>query len=191
MAADKKIEEGLDFTPRFDSNGLITAISQDANTNDVLMVAYMNEEALKLTIETGNAVFFSRSRQKLWKKGEQSGHIVFLDYNTTGDGMITALQVLALMQKTGKSLKELASCMDRFPQALVNVSVKRKEPFENIPLISERIAKAEERLGKDGRILVRYSGTEPLARVMVEGLDQAEIAEITESVAAAIAEELG
>ncbi len=123
--------------------------------------------------------------------GEQSRHIVFLDYNTTGDGMITALQVLALMKKTGKSLKELASCMDRFPQSLVNVSVKRKEPFENVPLIKECIAKAEERLGKDGRILVRYSGTEPLARVMVEGLDQAEIAEITESVAAAIVEELG
>ena len=75
MAADKKIEEGLEFTPRFGSDGLITAISQDANTGQVLMVAYMNQEALKLTVETGNAVFFSRSRQKLWKKGEQSGHV--------------------------------------------------------------------------------------------------------------------
>lgn len=75
MAADKIIEEGLEFTPKFGSNGLITAISQNAETNQILMVAYMNEEALKLTIETGNAVFFSRSRQKLWKKGEQSGHI--------------------------------------------------------------------------------------------------------------------
>ena len=75
MAADKKIEEGLEFTPKFGTDGLITAISQDANTGDVLMVAYMNEEALKLTIESGNAVFFSRSRQKLWKKGEQSGHV--------------------------------------------------------------------------------------------------------------------
>lgn len=75
MAADKKIEEGLEFTPKFGTDGLITAISQDANTGQVLMVAYMNQEALKLTIETGNAVFFSRSRQKLWKKGEQSGHV--------------------------------------------------------------------------------------------------------------------
>ncbi|HPS55762.1 MAG TPA: phosphoribosyl-AMP cyclohydrolase [Sedimentisphaerales bacterium] len=75
MSAPKEIEEGLNFTPKFDSNGLITAISQDANTGDILMVAYMNDEALKLTIETGNAVFFSRSRQKLWKKGEQSGHV--------------------------------------------------------------------------------------------------------------------
>ena len=75
MAANKEIEEGLGFVPKFDANGLITAISQDANTGDVLMVAYMNDEALKLTLKTGNAVFFSRSRQKLWKKGEESGHV--------------------------------------------------------------------------------------------------------------------
>ena len=75
MAANKEIEEGLGFVPKFDANGLITAISQDANTGDVLMVAYMNDEALKLTLETGNAVFFSRSRKKLWKKGEESGHV--------------------------------------------------------------------------------------------------------------------
>lgn len=123
--------------------------------------------------------------------GEQSGHILFLDYNTTGDGMITALQVLALMTKTGKSLKELASCMKRFPQSLVNIPVKRKEPFENIPRVHERIKKAEERLGDAGRVLVRYSGTEALARVMVEGMDEAEITEIAESIAATIAEELG
>lgn len=75
MGADKQIEEGLGFQPKFDSNGLITAISQDAQTGQVLMVAYMNDEALKLTLTTGNAVFFSRSRKKLWKKGEESGHV--------------------------------------------------------------------------------------------------------------------
>ena len=75
MSANVEIEEGLSFKPKFDTNGLITAISQDANTNQVLMVAYMNEEALNLTLETGNAVFFSRSRKKLWKKGEESGHV--------------------------------------------------------------------------------------------------------------------
>ena len=75
MGASKAIEEGMDFTPKFGSDGLITAISQDAVTGDVLMVAYMNQEALRLTLETGNAVFFSRSRQKLWKKGEESGHV--------------------------------------------------------------------------------------------------------------------
>jgi phosphoribosyl-AMP cyclohydrolase len=75
VAADKHIEEGLEFLPKFDSNGLITAISQDAYSGQILMVAYMNDEALRLTLATGNAVFFSRSRKKLWKKGEQSGHV--------------------------------------------------------------------------------------------------------------------
>ena len=75
MAADKNIEEGLDFTPRFDSAGLITAIAQDADTGQILMVAYMNKEALETTIKTGIATYYSRSRAKLWKKGEQSGHI--------------------------------------------------------------------------------------------------------------------
>ena len=75
MSANEKIELGLDFIPKFNSHGLITAISQDAATGEILMVAYMNAEALKLTISTGNAVFYSRSRQKLWKKGEQSGHV--------------------------------------------------------------------------------------------------------------------
>ena len=70
----KIIEEGLEFTPKFNSDGLITAISQDANTGQILMVAYMNKEALARTIESGRAVFFSRSRQKLWEKGEESGH---------------------------------------------------------------------------------------------------------------------
>ena len=74
MSANKQIEEGLEFTPKFDSEGLITAIAQDFATGDILMVAYMNQEALALTIETGNAVYFSRSRQKLWRKGEESGH---------------------------------------------------------------------------------------------------------------------
>ena len=75
MAADKIIEEGLEFTPKFDSNGLITAIAQDSTTNQVLMVAYMNQEALDLTIETGFATYYSRSRKELWKKGVQSGHV--------------------------------------------------------------------------------------------------------------------
>lgn len=74
MGANKIIEEGLDFTPKFDGDGLITSITQDAETGEILMVAYMNAEALDLTIKTGYATYFSRSRQKLWKKGEESGH---------------------------------------------------------------------------------------------------------------------
>lgn len=75
VGANIEIEEGLAFKPKFDANGLITAISQDAETGQVLMVAYMNRQALELTLKTGNTVFFSRSRNQLWKKGEQSGHV--------------------------------------------------------------------------------------------------------------------
>ena len=75
MAANKIIEQGSDFTPKFDENGLIIAIAQDALTSQVLMVAYMNAEALDITIKTGIATYYSRSRKKLWKKGEESGHI--------------------------------------------------------------------------------------------------------------------
>lgn len=75
MSANEDIEQGLEFAPKFDANGFITAIAQDAETGQVLMKAQMNAEALALTIKTGQAVYFSRTRQKLWKKGEQSGHI--------------------------------------------------------------------------------------------------------------------
>jgi phosphoribosyl-AMP cyclohydrolase len=75
VGANFEIEEGLTFKPKFDATGLITAISQDAETGQILMVAYMNDEALNLTLQTGNAVFYSRSRKKLWKKGEESGHV--------------------------------------------------------------------------------------------------------------------
>ncbi len=74
MSAEKNIEDSLEFTPKFDSNGLIPAIAQDAKTGQVLMAAYMNREALELTIQSGYAAYFSRSRRKLWKKGEESGH---------------------------------------------------------------------------------------------------------------------
>ena len=75
MSADEKIELGTEFRPKFGADGLITAIAQDADTSQILMVAYMNQQALDLTLETGNAVYYSRSRKKLWKKGEQSGHV--------------------------------------------------------------------------------------------------------------------
>ncbi|CQR48467.1 Phosphoglucosamine mutase [Paraliobacillus sp. PM-2] len=100
--------------------------------------------------------------------GEQSGHIIFLDYITTGDGMLTALQLVNVMQETGKKLSELASEMEKFPQVLKNVRVIDRQQALIHPRIQEVIAKAEEKMGDDGRVLVRPSGTEPLVRVMVE-----------------------
>ncbi|WP_182201315.1 phosphoglucosamine mutase [Paraliobacillus salinarum] len=100
--------------------------------------------------------------------GEQSGHIIFLDYITTGDGMLTALQLVNVMKETGKKLSELAGEMEKFPQVLKNVKVIDKQQALVHPRIQEVIAKAEEQMGDDGRVLVRPSGTEPLVRVMVE-----------------------
>ena len=101
--------------------------------------------------------------------GEDSGHIIFLQHHTTGDGLITALQVLAAMKKEGKPLSELASIMTVFPQVLINLDVKKKPKIESVPEIMAAIKQVEDKLGDKGRILVRYSGTQNMCRVMVEG----------------------
>ena len=100
--------------------------------------------------------------------GEQSGHIIFSDYSTTGDGTIGALRVLKLMKKTGKTLKELASVMDVFPQKLVGVNVKKKPALNTLPGITAMIADCEKDLGDSGRCILRYSGTENKLRILVE-----------------------
>ncbi len=112
--------------------------------------------------------------------GEQSGHIIFLAHNTTGDGIITALQVLAVIKETGKSLAKLAGQMEKYPQILKNVQVKDKTVVMNSPIMSEAIRRFERDLAGKGRILVRPSGTEPLVRIMVEGKDMAELQTIVE-----------
>jgi len=101
--------------------------------------------------------------------GEDSGHIIFRDYHTTGDGIITALQLIAAMVRTGKPLSELARWMDVYPQKLINVGVKNKPEISTLPRLVDVIRHVEKELGNDGRVLVRYSGTQNLCRVMVEG----------------------
>ncbi|MGQ9653254.1 MAG: phosphoglucosamine mutase [Thermodesulfobacteriota bacterium] len=103
--------------------------------------------------------------------GEQSGHILFLDHTTTGDGIITALQVMSLMCRKGRPLSELSSVMESYPQVLRNIPVRDRRPVEEISGLPGMIRRAQERLGDEGRILIRYSGTEPFLRVMVEGQD--------------------
>ncbi len=123
--------------------------------------------------------------------GEQSGHIVFLDHNTTGDGAITCLQVLALMVEKGKRLSELKRIMHRLPQVLVNVRVSEKRDFERMPQVSRKIAAVERELNGRGRTLIRYSGTEMLARVMLEGEDQEKIGRMARAIADEIRVEIG
>ncbi len=123
--------------------------------------------------------------------GEQSGHIIFREYTTTGDGMITSLQVLRIMRSNGKKLSELKKCVEKYPQVLVNVDVRVKKPFEELPAVGKVIKDVEKRLADKGRLLVRYSGTENLARVMVEGKDQREIESMADEIASALKKELG
>ena len=123
--------------------------------------------------------------------GEQSGHIIFLDHNTTGDGLISALKVLTIMKLTGKRLSELAACMKTYPQVLINVKVKERRDLSSIPEISGRMSEIEKKLDGTGRLLVRYSGTEPKVRVMIEGEDQKEIKALAEDLAGIIRGKLG
>ena len=123
--------------------------------------------------------------------GEQSGHIVFLDHNTTGDGAITCLQLLALMVEKGKRLSELKGIMTRLPQVLLNIRVKEKKDFESMPKVHGKIATVQKTLDGRGRTLVRYSGTEMLARVMLEGEDEAKIRQMAQEIADAIRAEVG
>lgn len=115
--------------------------------------------------------------------GEQSGHLVFLDFMTTGDGVVGALQVMAAMLRDKKPVSELASVMTRYPQVLVNVKVDEKKDLAGLADVQTLIRQAEEKLGDDGRILVRYSGTELKARVMIEGTDKAAIGPMADEIA--------
>lgn len=123
--------------------------------------------------------------------GEQSGHLVFRDYNTTGDGLVSALQVLRIMIETDSKLSDLATIVKRYPQALVNVKVQNKPPLETLPAVKEAICRVETVLGPMGRVLVRYSGTENICRVMVEGQKQKQTAELAQSIAQAVSHAIG
>jgi phosphoglucosamine mutase len=123
--------------------------------------------------------------------GEQSGHVIFREYATTGDGMLTALRVLDVLTATGKQLDELTADLEIYPQLLVNVRVKNRRPLADLPGVQHEIRAAEESFGSTGRVLVRFSGTEPLARVMVEGPDLDRVKNFASRIALQIQEELG
>ncbi|PWU09279.1 MAG: phosphoglucosamine mutase [Terriglobia bacterium] len=123
--------------------------------------------------------------------GEQSGHVIFRQYATTGDGMLTALQVFAIARQSGAGLDELAAGLEVYPQKLVNVRVREKKALTEVPAVAREIQLAEEEFAGAGRVLVRFSGTEPLARVMVEGPDPEQVETFTARIAEAIRREMG
>ena len=137
---------------------------------------YVMEEMLKRGISLG---------------GEQSGHIIFSDHLFTGDGIATALNVLRVMAETGRELADLASELVTYPQVLVNVRVRERRDLASVPEVTAVMARVEQRLAGQGRLLVRYSGTEPLLRVMLEGKDQQEIREWADEIATTVKHHLG
>lgn len=123
--------------------------------------------------------------------GEQSGHLLFLDHAPAGDGILSALALLSVVRETGQPLASLASCMRKFPQVLVNVPVKAKPPIESVAGLGQCVSDCEREMNGAGRVLIRYSGTEPLARVMIEGPDGARIRAMADSLADIIRAQIG
>lgn len=142
--------------------------------------------------KVGDRYVIETMRQKGYNLGgEQSGHLIFLDHSTTGDGILSALQVLAVMQREQKPLSELAALMEVYPQTLINVQVREKRDLNDVPPVIRCIRSAEKTLGNRGRLLIRYSGTEPVVRVMCEGEDATQIAAVAQEVAHSIQAHLG
>ena len=123
--------------------------------------------------------------------GEQSGHMIFGDFATTGDGVVSALQILRIMAETGKPLSELKRCLSKYPQAQRNLKVREKRPLEQLPGVLALVKEAEAALCGAGRVLLRYSGTEPKIRLLIEGRDAAQINAQADGIAAAIQEQIG
>ena len=123
--------------------------------------------------------------------GEQSGHMIFRDYSTTGDGIVSALQILRVMMETGKPLSELKRCLVKFPQAQRNLKVREKMPLDQLPHLQKLVAETEQSLDGAGRVLLRYSGTEPKIRLLIEGRDGAQINAQADRIAEMIQEDIG
>jgi len=156
-----------------------------------LKIALRNLGLNLVQTDVGDRYVVERMRREGYNfGGEQSGHLIFLNHNTTGDGILSALQVLAVMKREEKTLAELAAIMESLPQILLNVRVSERVDLMDIPGIERQCRLVRETLGDEGRLLVRYSGTEPLVRVMIEGRDEQEIKRLAEETAAVIAREL-
>ena len=152
-----------------------------------LEVALRRQGGAMLRTPVGDRYVVERMRQGKYNLGgEQSGHLIFLDYSTTGDGILSALQVLAVMLHEGRPLSELRKVMEKYPQKLINVPVSHRKPWEEVPELVRLKEHFEERLGDEGRLVIRPSGTEPLIRVMVEALDPHLTEEVAQEMAANI-----
>ena len=172
---------------KLNKNTLVTTVM----ANIGLDLAMKNNDINIIKTKVGDRYVTEEMKKNNYNLGgEQSGHIIFSDYSTTGDGTISALQVLKIMRETNKPLSELASCMKKFPQTLINVNVKEKPDVKTLKA-QELIKEIETKLAEKGRVLVRYSGTQNKCRVMIEGENQEDINNYAKQIANKIKEEIG
>lgn len=160
--------------------------------SNLALELYMKEHGGKLLrSKVGDRYVMEMMRREgVMFGGEQSGHLIFRQFSTTGDGLLAALQILHILREKEKPLSEISGLLTLFPQKLVNVRVEKKLPFEQRPAIGEAIQKVEAALGERGRVLLRYSGTEALCRIMVEAEDAAKVEEYAEELASVVIREL-
>ncbi len=178
------------------------AIRRGALAQNTLVATVMSNFGLDETLRENHGrvlrtkvgdryVLEAMMKQDLNIGGEQSGHMIFRDYSTTGDGIVAALQVVRIMAETGKPLSELKRCLRKYPQAQRNLKVREKRPLEQLPGVMKLVAAAEAELNGSGRVLLRYSGTEPKIRLLIEGRDDAQITAHADRIAEAIQEQIG
>ncbi|MBD3203606.1 phosphoglucosamine mutase [Candidatus Woesearchaeota archaeon] len=153
----------------------------------------MKKNSIKVVrVKNGDRYVIEEMRKNNFNLGgEQSGHIIFSDYNSTGDGTISGLQILRIMKLTGKKLSELSSEFERYPQVLLNVDISEKKTFKKIPGFSKKLKQAEKQLKENGRVFVRYSGTQDVCRIMVEGKDKDQINGLANQLKKIIKKEIG
>jgi len=153
----------------------------------------MRKNGIKVEItDVGDRYVIDAMRKKGFSLGgEKSGHLIFHNHATTGDGIISALQVMRIMKDEGKTLAQLANCMTEYPQKLVSMKVKEKKPINEVTVLAAAIKDCQEDLNDTGRVIVRYSGTEPKIRLLVEAKDGALVDSWIEKLTVAVTESLG
>jgi phosphoglucosamine mutase len=173
---------------RLKGNVVVTTVMANLGLDETLRAAGINV----VKTQVGDRyVHEEMQRRGANVGGEQSGHLLFLDHASAGDGILSALALLGVMRDTGSSLATLSQCLRKFPQVLVNVPVRTKPPIETVTGLSNRVQAFEAEMDGSGRILIRYSGTEPLARVMIEGTDGDRIRAMADELAGLIRAQIG
>jgi len=180
----------LDFIKRgcLAQNTLVATVMSNFGLDETLK----KHEGRVLRTKVGDRyVIEAMMKEQFNVGGEQSGHMIFRDFSTTGDGIVSALQILRIMVETGKPLSELKKCLAKYPQAQRNLKVREKKPIEELPEVTRLLAEAEQELAGAGRVLLRYSGTEPKIRLLIEGRDGDRINAQADRIAEAIQVQIG